>query len=235
MLRLFYSALFLFLSFHAISQIQISDAEIILQSRHIWRGEKLGTTPALEPSATLSAGRFSFNIWASLTTNNSYSEIDLIPAYQFDDFQLSLLDYYNPVSGENNQYLNFEKGRTRHSMELTIDNYAVEKRRFKWLIGTFLLGDKNDETGNPYFSTYLEFKYPFTVLGIDAEPFAGITPFHGLYAEKFAIINSGISFSKAFELSTRLSVPITVAYTYNPYQDKQLVTLATGLIFSSGD
>lgn len=103
------------------------------------------------------------------------------------------------------------------------------------MLGTFLLGDKNEETGNPCYSTYLEFKYPFTIWCIDAEPFAGLTPFKGFYADKFAVINTGISFTKEFEVSVRLSIPFTFTYTYNPYQDKQMFTFSSGLVFSSGN
>lgn len=227
--------LFLLISCKSFSQLQLSEAEVLVQSRHVWRGEKLGSAPAIEPSVTFSASRFSFNIWASVTTNNSFSEVDLIPAYQFNKFQLTLFDYYNPVSGENNQYINFQEGRNRHSIELTADNYSVEKQRLKWMIGTFLLGDKNEETGNPCYSSYIELKYPFTIWSIDTEPFAGLTPFKGFYADKFALINTGISFTKEFEVSARLSIPITFTYTYNPYQDKQIFTFSSGLVFSSGN
>ena len=226
---------FLMFGVKTFSQLRFSEAEILVQSRHVWRGEKLGTASAIEPSVTLSASRFSFNVWASVTTNNSYSEVDLIPSYQFNKFQLTLFNYYNPVPGDNNRYLNFQKGKSRHSLELTADNYCVEKKRFKWMLGTFLLGDKSEETGNPFYSTYLEFKYPFTIWKIDAEPFCGLTPFKGFYADQFAVINSGISFTKEFEVSARLSIPITFTYTYNPYQDKQLLSFGTGLVFSSGN
>jgi hypothetical protein len=98
--KVLFLIIFLSISAKTFCQLQLSDAEVLVQSRHIWRGEKLGTTAAIEPSVTLSAGRFSFNVWASVTTNNSYSEVDLIPAYQFNTFQLTLLNYYNPVPGE---------------------------------------------------------------------------------------------------------------------------------------
>lgn len=233
--KVLFLILFLLISTKTFSQLQFSEAEVLVQSRHIWRGEKLGTAPAIEPSVTFSANRFSFNVWASVTINNSYSEVDLIPAYQFNKFQITLLNYYNPVPGENNQYLNFQEGKSRHSLELTADNYYVEKQRLKWMIGTFLLGDKDEETGNPFYSTYLELKYPFTIWGIDTEPFCGLTPFKGFYADHFAVINTGLSFTKEFKVSARLSVPITFTYTYNPYQDKQLFSFGTGLVFSSGD
>lgn len=231
MLRLLFVACFLFINFYSISQIQISEAEIILQSRHIWRGNKLGNAVAIEPSFTISGGRFSFNLWAARTTNNSYSEIDLIPSYQFNHFSLTLLDYYNPVPGEINQYLNFQEGKNRHSVELNIDNYSIDKQRFKWMAGTFILGDKNEETGKPFYSTYLEFKYPFTFFGIETEPFAGLTPFKGYYADKFAIINTGISFSKEIDLKLPFTFPLSLSFISNPYSKQSFVIFAGGIAF----
>lgn len=223
---------FLFVSVFVSGQKIELEAELLVQSRHVWRGSKLGNAPAVEPSVTLGFGRFSFNLWAAKTTNNTYSEVDLIPSWQFNEFSLTLFDYYNPVSGESNRYLNFQEGRNRHSIELSVDNYSIEKRRIKWMIGTFLLGDRNEETDKPFYSTYLELKYPFTVLGIETEPFAGLTPFRGYYAEKFAVINTGISFSKSFELSSTLSIPINLSIIANPHQNTQFFVLSSGIVFA---
>lgn len=231
MSRLLATVVFLLIIVQTHGQIRVSEFEVLLQSRHIWRGEKLGTAPALEPSLTVSAGRFSLNCWASLTPNNSYSEIDLTPSFQTGSFQLSLLDYYNPVPGEDNQFLNFSEGMNRHSVELTIDNYAVDKRRLKWLIGTFFLGDRNEETGNPYFSTYAEISYPFTVLGIEIEPFTGLTPFRGYYAGKLAVVNSGLTFSKELELKLPFSIPLSLSFVTNPYAKQSFVIFAGGIAF----
>lgn len=235
MFRSIVTCFFTILSLLSVAQITCSDAEIIVQSRHVWRGMKLGSAPAIEPSVTFSGGRFSFNVWASVTTNKSYSEIDLTPSWQFRDFSFTIYDYYNPVSDEVNRYFNLKNGKSRHSLELAIDNYSIEKYRIKWMVGTFIAGDKNEETGNPFYSTYLELKYPFSFLKIDAEPFVGATPFKGYYADKPAVINSGIALSKELKLSSRFSVPVMLTYTYNPYRGKQMVTLSTGLVFSSAD
>lgn len=231
MLRLLTSVVFLLIIFQTYGQIRVSEFEVLLQSRHVWRGEKLGTGPAIEPSLTVSAGRFSLNCWAALTPNNSYSEIDLIPSFQAGRFQLSLLDYYNPVPGEDNQFLNFREGMNRHSIELTIDNYPVDKRRMKWMIGTFLLGDQNEETGNPYFSTYAEIKFPFTVFGIGIETFTGLTPFRGYYARKFAVVNSGVSFSKELDLKLPFSIPLSLSFITNSYAKQSFVIFAGGIAF----
>ena len=233
MFRLFLTTLLLLLfTLPTMSQVQVSDAEMLIQSRHIWRGEKLGTAPAIEPSVTFSANRLSFNIWASVTTNNSYSEIDLIPAWQFSYFQLTLLDYYNPKLGQENHYLNLQEERSRHSLELTFDNFSVDKQRFKWMLGTFLLGDKNEETGNSFYSTYLEFKYPFTLLDIDIEPYVGLTPFHGLYATKFNVVNIGVSFVKSVSITQNLSVPLSITLISKPSQNNYFLALSSGIVFS---
>lgn len=231
MLRGCFVLLFLFIVVAVSGQKPEVEAEIIIQSRHIWRGNKLGDAVAIEPSFTISGGRFSFNLWAARTTNNSYSEIDLIPSYSFNHFTFTVFDYYNPVPGENNQYLNFQEGKNRHSLELSLDNYSIDKQRFKWMIGTFVLGDKNEETGNPFYSTYLEFKYPFAVLGIETEPFIGLTPFPGYYADKFALINTGISFGKELELKLPFSIPLGLSFISNPYSKQSFVIFAGGIAF----
>ncbi len=231
MSRIFTTLLFLFVASSTFCQVKFSDAEVLITTRHTWRGSKFGTAPAIEPSVTFVANKLSLNFWSSVTFNNSYSEIDLTPSYQFKEFQLTLLDYYCPVVGEENQFLNFKKGESRHSLELTIDNYSVEKRRIKWLVGVLLLGDKNPENDKPYYSTYTEFKYPFTVCSIDVEPLVGLTPFRGLYAEKFAMVNAGISFSKDLDLKLPFSVPLSLSFISNPNARQSFVTFAAGIAF----
>ena len=227
-------SLFLFaFATSAFCQVSVSEAEVTLQSRHIWRGSKLGDAPAIEPSVTVSHGNFSFNVWAAKTLNKSYSEVDLIPSYGFGELTLSILDYYVPEIGENNSYLSFKEGKSRHSAELTLDNYSGEKSRLKWMIGTFAAGDKNEDTGNPFFSTYMEFKFPFSFLGVEAEPFVGLTPFKGYYADKFAFVNSGLLLSKEIRLSSKIACPLNLTYTYNPYTDNHFLTFGFGLALSS--
>jgi hypothetical protein len=213
--------------------MRFSEAEIRIKSRHVWRGTKLGTSPAIEPSVTISDDRFSFNAWAAVTMNNSYSEVDLIPSYRFNELSVTLLDYYNPVPGEDNYYLNFQQGQSRHSLEMTLDNYTIEKRRLKWMVGTFLLGDRNEETGNPYFSTYIEMKYPFTIFSIVTDPFIGMTPFQGYYANKPAVVNLGMTFSRDLKLKIPFSVPLSLSFITNPYAKQSFVIFATGIAFSN--
>lgn len=218
-------------TFTCFGQLKISEAELMFFSRHIWRGEQMGTAVSIEPSVTATAGRFNFNVWAALTPDNSYSEIDLIPSYQSDYFELSLLDYYNPVGAEENNYFNFDKASSRHSVEITLDNYEIEKYRLKWVAGTFVLGDKNEDTGRPFYSTYIEFSYPFTLWKIDMEPSAGFTPAKGYYADQFAFVCTSLSFGKEINLKGPFAIPLTLSFIHNPYTSNTFVTFASGIAF----
>ena len=99
------------------------------------------------------------------------------------------------------------------------------------MLGTFLLGDKNERTNKAYYSTYIEFKYPFIVLSIDAEPFIGTTPFKGMYADKFAIVHTGITFSKEFDLKLPFKIPVNLSFITNPNAKKSFVTFGAGIAF----
>jgi len=68
-------------------------------------------------------------------------------------------------------------------------------------------------------------------LGLDAEPFAGLTPFCGLFAEKLAIVNIGISFSKSFSIAQGLAIPVSVTAISNPYQNKYFLVFCFGIVF----
>jgi len=229
MLRFLIAFLCITISTIVYSQVRISEAEILIKSRHVWRGTQLGQAFAVEPSLTLRNNRFSLNFWAALTPDNSYSEVDLVPSCQFKHFKLSLFDYYNPMQGVNNQYLNFKEGTSRHSLELSLDNFSVENRRLKWMLGTFVAGDRNKLTGKAMYSTYFEFRYPFTIWMMEAEPFAGITPFQGYYANSFAVINTGISFSKELNLNLPFKVPLSFSYISNPYARKSYFIFSLGV------
>jgi hypothetical protein len=179
----------------------------------------------------LRKNRFSFNLWVAITPNNSYSEVDLVPAYDFGSFKLTVFDYYNPVPKELNQYLNFGRAKSRHSLELTLDNYSVEKPGLKWMIGMFLAGDRNAENGNPLYSTYVELKYPFAVWHIQAEPIVGMTPFRGYYADWFALINAGISVRKDLNLKLPVKIPLRFSWLTNPYSGKNFIVFGAGIAF----
>jgi hypothetical protein len=212
-------------------QLRFSEGQILIQNKHLWRGNQLGRGVSFEPSITFGAGNFSLNLWGAVTPNNSYSELDIVPSYAFKHFTITLFDYYNPVHGEENHFLSFKEGASRHSVELTFDNHAATRSKIKWMIGTFLFGDKNKESGKPFYSTYAELRFPFRILSVKVEPFAGITPFKGYYADRFACINSGVKFSREFDLNLPFKFPLSMSFVANPYKKTQFVNLSGGISF----
>lgn len=213
------------------AQSNALEGELMFLNRHAWRGEIFGTSVAVEPSATATAGHFSFNVWAALTLDNSYSELDLIPSYQFRFFKLSLLDYYNPVAGKSNNFWSVKKEFSRHSVEITLDNFDVEKHRFKWLAGTFILGDRDEDSGRPLYSTYVELSYSFNLWELETTPFAGFTPWTGYYAPDFAFVNTGLTLSHELDINSFFTIPLTLSAVYNPSTQNSFVTFGTGIAF----
>ena len=111
----------IFISLHSHSNVESKiKIDLDFYNRHYWRGFQLGSAPAIEPNITFSNQGFNFSIWAARTINSSYSEIDLIPSYNWGNYTFTLFNYYNPIAGKENTYFIFSgkenlakfKGRT---------------------------------------------------------------------------------------------------------------------------
>src|SRR5690606_5154471 len=114
---------------------------------------------------------------------------NIIPSYSFGDFSLTIYDYYNPVNGAYNHYLDFSDSTNRHSTEL-MGKWEPADLPLKLMAATFFYNDKNPLTGKAYFSTYLEAGVPFALGPLQAEVSLGMTPFSGYYAPKTALIQA---------------------------------------------
>ncbi len=207
------------------------NGEVLIYSKHMWRGMGFGESPSVEPSVTLSKGRFSLNLWAAKTFDDTYTEIDIIPSFRFGSYQITIYDYYNPKIGENNNYFKFKDGENCHSTELAISKEASKKVPVKLLLSSFFFGDKNPKTGNPYFSTYAEASIPFNILNLSVEPIAGITTHKGYYANKFSVINTSVVIKKDIPLTNKMSLPLKLLMVYNPTREKSYLSLGTGISF----
>ncbi len=199
-----------------------------IYSRHLWRGDKLGDAPAIEPEISLSKGRFGFTIWGATTFNNSYEELDLILNYRvIPSVNISFYDYYNPVQGEENNFWHFSGDDLRHTFELTGE---FEKQGFPLtvLAGVFLYGDKDREKGKEQFSTYIEPDFRFKLAGKDFNAFAGFTPFCGYYAGNFSIVNIGVSFNDSFPAGKKLEIPCEITLCTNPYTNEAWFVVGVG-------
>ncbi len=198
-------------------------------SRHLWRGDQLGNSPAIEPEIALTKGNFGFSMWAATTFNDSYREIDFIVNYQIlPCLHVSLYDYYNPVSGKKNKFWNYKGENMRHSIDFTAE-LAKPSFPVTLLAAVFLYGDKNPDSGKERFSTYLEPACNFKLAGNDFRFFTGLTPFSGYYSNGFAFINTGVSFSRTLSLGTQLELPVGLTVCTNPSAKKTWVIAGIGI------
>jgi len=79
------------------------------------------------------------------------------------------------------------------------------------------------------FSTYIEPGYNFTIAQKEFRLFAGLTPFCGYYAGKFAFINIGATFSDSFSVAPKLDLPVEISFCTNPYTNKTWFVVAVGI------
>ena len=198
-------------------------------SRHLWRGDRLGDAPAIEPEISLLKGNFGFTFWGATTFDNSYEELDLILNYQvLPSLNLVLYDYYNPVPGEENNFWNYSTDNLRHTIDLT-GEFEKEGFPLTVLASVFLYGDKDRVDGKEQFSTYIEPVYHFKLAGKDFSAFAGFTPFNGYYADNFAFINLGFSFNDSFPVSEKIEIPLEVKFCTNPHTNDAWFVVGIGI------
>jgi len=227
--------IFIFLTFF-INEIEAQEKQVWhldyradIFSRHLWRGEKLGDSPAIEPEITLLKGNFGFSIWGATTFNNSYNEIDLILNYQVLPWMnIVFYDYYNPVPDENNEYWQYKGDKMCHTLELT-SNLATDNYPLSLLAGVFFYGDKDSISGKEHFSTYIEPAFNFTLAGEDLCIFVGFTPFKGYYANGFSFVNLGVSMSHAFQVASQCELPVEFTFCSNPYTKQTYFTFGIGI------
>jgi hypothetical protein len=199
---------------------------LLVRSSHIWRGIPVSMDYCFEPELTVSKGNWAFTSWAARSFDGNYNEFDLILSWKIPFVELTLYDYYNPVRGETNRFLQWNGDQQRHSMEASAEISAID--HFSLFGATFLTGD-NDETGRPFYSTYIEGRWEQTVHKINFQFFAGMTPFKGYYASEASWLNLGAKGEYAVSVGKKLKMPVEVAWHYNPAIRQHFLVWSLGL------
>jgi hypothetical protein len=236
---LFFSLLLMPL--YAFNQDSLSrfDLSADIASRYIWRGMALSSSPAFQPGIACTLGNFEIGSWASYTfALEPLQEVDLYLAYSVSGLTFTVYDYYNPfeIADTTENYFDWNGKTSRHILEGSIAWSGIGDLPFTFLLATMFYGndrdsvfyddERDDEVKNLY-STYFEASYTFSLKdGKEFNVFAGITPFSGLYAEKFALVNLGCSLMKEIKITDNFSLPITGSLVINPDARKVYGVLA---------
>jgi len=179
-------------------------------SNYIWRGSKLGTGPAFQPSVEFSSGGLAIGVWGSVDAGG-YAEADPYITYSFPGgLSLGVTDYYLPDL----PFSETSNAEGSHGLELSIGlplggfsisaNYIVNEAGG---VGTYG-GDK-----------YFEIGYAFNSISL----FAGAGDGWHTGGGGFKFCNAGLEVSKEIEVTDRFSIPLTGQVVLNPDSDKLYV------------
>lgn len=193
-------------------------------SSHVWRGGKSGNAPSVEPLLEFNYGNLTLGTWAAATFDQKYKELDLYLSYQVNAFSITLFDYYCPPEKLSEaRFSNFHGSDTYHLYSTDVSFNGNQKLPFTFTASTMMYGmDMDPETGKYYFSTYLETGYSKSWNNNSVSTKIGITTHKGIYAEKAALVNTEMSYTKTFEFD-RFNLPLFSRLIYNPYSGKAFV------------
>ncbi len=202
-----------------------------IYSQHLWRGFSNGTSISIQPSVEYNYKAFTGGVWGAWSIDGSYIELDLYFAYSVGDFTATIFDYFCPLNPvESFEFFEIGKGKTKHTIDLNLEYANPRKHPFSVVVATMIYGDDlNHETGNSYFSTYIEPAAGFDFKKVRFRVYAGLTPFKSYYADRAAFVNTGISAMRSFIIAKRFKLPVKAAFVYNPHQHKPFLTIGVKL------
>ena len=202
-----------------------------IYSKHLWRGFSNGTSISIQPGFQYNYHNFSAGIWGAYAIDGSYTELDLYASYTIGNIEVMLFDYFCPVNPvQTFNFFEFRKGRTKHTLDLNVVYSNQSKHPFSLHLATMIFGDDlNTDTGNNYYSTYIEpalnLKYNKTRIKL----FAGFSPFKGYYAANISLINTGLSVSRKFQIARKFVLPVNTIIALNPSNGKLAISLGLNI------
>ena len=185
-------------------------------SRYVWRGADFGESMAVQPAITFGAGGLEFGAWGSYSisaSGASANENDLWATYTVAassglSVSFGFTDYYFPSPDAET---GFGAGDA-HTLEASLAFSGPETFPVT-LFGGMLTGGGD---------LYVEAGVPFAVSSVDVALHMGFvggeSDFYG--TEGAALVNVGVTASKALQITDTFEVPVSVAYILNPDRDR---------------
>ena len=193
-------------------------------SSYVWRGlYQAGVS--VQPSLSLSTSGLTLGSWGSTDFSTYFKELDFYLSYEVKRFSAGITNYW--WSGEGASF--FEE-RGSHLFEINLGYTFSEKFPLSLGVNTMFSGDEDkDDDDKQRYSTYISASFPFSVKDIDCEAGIGVSPWKGLYSNKFDVAVITAKASKNLPLSPDYSVPVFVGLIISPAQDNAF--LVFGLTF----
>lgn len=212
-----------------------------LQTKYIWRGMEMmpeESAPVLFPSVNYSWKGLYVYAMGGYAINGKYAEVDLGLSYTIKDFTIGFNDYFYPtVDSNEDKYLGGGK-HTGHWLEGCV-TYAPEKIPFIATLSNFFAGaDKYiDSKGKEKqaYSTYLELGTYYDFLdqnriALNVGAAFNKSCYNG-YEHDFSVCNIELKYTYTVPFKSGWSLPLNVAYIYNPVFDKSFVNFTANFAF----
>ncbi len=183
-----------------------------LYSNYIWRGSKLGTGPAVQPTVKFVTGGLTVGVWGSFDAHG-YAEVDPYFSYAFKfGLSLGMTDYYYPgqeffdvSDSTGSQAFEINAGYTIKGLTLGA-NYILNEAGGAASVG-----------GDMYFQAAYAFKHFSLFMG------AG-DGWHTSDGD-FALCNVGIGTTKEIKITDTFSIPVTGQVILNPEKEQLYVVV----------
>ena len=183
-------------------------------SSYVWRGMYQAGV-SIQPALTFSAYGLTIGAWGSTDFSTFSKELDFYLSYELKGFTASLSDYW--WNGEGASYF---RNAGSHHIEAGLGFTFSEKLPLSLELNTMLSGDEDkDDDDRKYYSTYISASFPFSVRDIDCEAGIGVTPWKGMYSDKFDVVAISAKASKRLQLSPKYALPVFVELIFSPAQD----------------
>ena len=192
-----------------------------LVSSYVWRG-MYQAGASFQPAVSLSKSGFTIGAWGSSDFSVSFKEIDLFLSYEYKGLKVGISDYW--YTGEGESY--FKHARGAHNLEASLGYTFLGKYPLSIEVLTLFYGDDDkteDGEEKQQYSTYISSTYPFSVGKLDFEAGLSITPYKGMYSDKFDIVAISLKTTKKLQLSAGYDLPVFVELLFSPAQDNAFV------------
>lgn len=197
-----------------------------IYSNYVWRGSKLGTGPAFQPSVKFTAGGFTAGVWGSFDASG-YAEVDPYISYTLPfGLSIGLTDYYYPYHQDStgaivgSDFFDTDKATSFHAFEINA-NYTIGGLS---LSANYILNEAAGALsagGDKYFQAGYTFK-SFNL-------FAGAGDGWHTSDGEFDFCNIGIGTSKEIKISETFIVPVTGQVILNPNKNQLFLVVGFSL------
>lgn len=214
---------------------------IDVQTKYVWRGMEMMTedsAPVLFPSMNYAYKGLYLYAMGGYAINGKYAEVDLGASYTIDAVTIGFNDYYYPtIDSKQDKYFGGGK-HTGHWLEGCV-TYTPTSIPLIATISNFFAGadkyiDAHGKEKQAY-STYIELGTYYDFLNQNRISFnlgaALNKSCYNNYEHDFSICNLELKYTYTVPFSSGWSLPLNVAYIYNPVFDKSYINFTANFTF----